>query len=155
MDNHTNEIIPSESGKVLAEFSLPSQPGNERQAMELVVAAIQDLELPQATIERLKTAVGEAVMNAMEHGNKYNPSLPVDIRIAASTGSLSIFVTDHGEDVIKEPSEPPNLEAKLEGLQSPRGWGLFLIEHMVDELNFTSGDHHHTIELIIHIPGRP
>jgi anti-sigma regulatory factor (Ser/Thr protein kinase) len=31
-------------------------------------------------------------------------------------------------------AEVPDLEAKLAGEQKPRGWGLFLIEAMVDEL---------------------
>jgi anti-sigma regulatory factor (Ser/Thr protein kinase) len=47
----------------------------------------------------------------------------------------------------------PNLEAKLAGLQSPRGWGLFLIEKMVDEMHVTSDEDHHTIELILHLKG--
>ena len=34
-------------------------------------------------------------------------------------------------------AEVPDLEAKLEGLQRPRGWGLFLIENMVDETRET------------------
>ena len=32
-------------------------------------------------IDRLKTAVAEATMNAMEHGNKYDDGLPVLIEI--------------------------------------------------------------------------
>ena len=47
----------------------------------------------------------------------------------------------------------PDLEAKLEGLQSPRGWGLFLIKNMVDEMHITSDVVHHTIELVMHLEG--
>ena len=49
--------------------------------------------------------------------------------------------------------EVPDLEAKLAGLQSPRGWGLFLIEKMVDEMRVTSDETHHTIELVMHLEG--
>jgi hypothetical protein len=48
----------------------------------------------------------------------------------------------------------PDLEAKLAGMQSPRGWGLFLIQNMVDEMNVTGDEHHHTVELILHLDGR-
>jgi hypothetical protein len=41
----------------------------------------------------------------------------------------------------------PNLEAKLAGEQSPRGWGLFLIEKMVDAMRTSTDDQYHTIEL--------
>ena len=47
----------------------------------------------------------------------------------------------------------PDLDAKLAGLQTPRGWGLFLIEKMVDEMHLTSNETHHTIELILHLKG--
>jgi anti-sigma regulatory factor (Ser/Thr protein kinase) len=57
--------------RTLAELSMPSEPGNERRAMEEVAAAVGGLELAGPTLERLKTAVAEATMNAMEHGNHY------------------------------------------------------------------------------------
>jgi anti-sigma regulatory factor (Ser/Thr protein kinase) len=47
----------------------------------------------------------------------------------------------------------PDLEAKLAGQQTPRGWGLFLIQNMVDEMNVVSDDVHHTMELILHLKG--
>jgi serine phosphatase RsbU (regulator of sigma subunit)/anti-sigma regulatory factor (Ser/Thr protein kinase) len=139
--------------QLLAEFSLPSEPGNEIQAMQMVVAAIQGLNLPGATLDRLKTAVAETAMNAIEHGNKYREDLPVDIVVRASRTALSIRITDRGGG--KEIPEPqtPNLEAKLAGLQSPRGWGLFLIKNMVDEMNITTDEIHHTVELIFLLAG--
>jgi serine/threonine-protein kinase RsbW len=53
----------------MAEFPVSSEPGNERQAMESVASMIKDLGLAQQRLERLKTAVAEATLNAMEHGN--------------------------------------------------------------------------------------
>lgn len=35
--------------------------------------------MPADRLERLKTAVGEATMNAMEHGNRYDPEKPVAV----------------------------------------------------------------------------
>jgi serine/threonine-protein kinase RsbW len=60
--------------RTLAELSVPSEPGNERRAMEKVAGAVEGLGLPAPTLERLKTAVAEATMNAMEHGNHYRRS---------------------------------------------------------------------------------
>ncbi|MBK6434003.1 hypothetical protein [Candidatus Amarolinea dominans] len=45
----------------------------------------------------------------------------------------------------------PDLEAKLAGLQSPRGWGLFLIRSMVDDMRVTEDGVHHTVELIMNL----
>ena len=145
---------PEDPGwRTLLKFDLPSEPGNERQAMERVAEAVQDLGLSSVRLERLKTAVAEATMNAMEHGNAYEPDLPVSVQVAASMDAVSVRITDHGGgEEISEP-EIPDLDAKLAGLQSPRGWGLFLIKEMVDEFHVTSDEVHHTIELVVNLQG--
>ncbi|HZY64548.1 MAG TPA: ATP-binding protein, partial [Rubrobacteraceae bacterium] len=105
--------------RTLADFSLSSEPGNERGAMERVAGAVRDLDLDPRMLERLKTAVSEATMNAMEHGNDYRPEVPVAIRVLASAKELSVYITDQGGDPVPvSGGEAPDLEAKLEGLQT-------------------------------------
>jgi len=140
--------------RTLAEFSVPSEPGNERQAMELVADVIKDLGLTQQRLERFKTAVAEATLNAMEHGNLYRAELPVLIEVSASDTQLSVKITDEGSGPSAFHSETPDLEAKLQGMQTPRGWGLFLIKNMVDDMEVTGDEHHHTVELILHLDGQ-
>ena len=140
--------------RTLAELSVPSEPGNERRAMEEVAGAVEGLGLPDRTLERLKTAVAEATMNAMEHGNNYRSEAPVVIEVSASEADLSVKLTDEGSGPPAFDSETPDLEAKLEGMQTPRGWGLFLIKSMVDEMSVTGDEHHHTVELIVHLDER-
>jgi anti-sigma regulatory factor (Ser/Thr protein kinase) len=140
--------------RTLAELSVPSEPGNERRAMEEVAAVVSGLGLPERTLERLKTAVAEATMNAMEHGNHYRAELPVLIEVSASEADLSVKITDEGSGPPAFDTETPDLEAKLEGMQTPRGWGLFLIKSMVDEMEVTGDDNHHTVELILHLDGQ-
>jgi len=142
--------------RTLAELTLASEPGNERQAMEQVVEAVHVLNLPTRRVEQLKTAVAEATMNAMEHGNRYQPDKPVSIRVLANQSVLSIRITDHGGShtlPADAGTEVPDLEAKLAELQTPRGWGLFLIKHMVDEMHISSDATHHTVELIMYLEG--
>ena len=139
--------------RTLAELSIPSEPGNERRAMEEVAAVVSDLGLSENTLERLKTAVAEATMNAMEHGNHYRVELPVLIKVSVSEVDLSVKITDEGSGPPAFHSQTPDIEAKLEGMQTPRGWGLFLIKNMVDGMNVTGDEHHHTVELILHLDG--
>lgn len=150
-DDHTDSLQERKAMTILGEFSLPSEPGNERQAMEEVVQQIGESALSNGQMEKLKTAVAEATMNAMEHGNNYQADMPVQIEVLSSDKELSVRITDHGGGQPIPNSEAPDLEAKLAGEQSPRGWGLFLIQNMVDEMNVSSDDTHHTIELIVHI----
>lgn len=149
---------PSDNGKTgwrtLATFNIPSQQGNERQAMEQVAEVVNDMEWMNSRLEQLKTAVAEATMNAMEHGNKYQADIPVKIQVRANDKSISVMITDRGGQDATIPEETsPDLEAKLAGQQSPRGWGLFLIENMVDEMKIHNQADHHTIELIMNFEG--
>ncbi len=73
----------------------------------------------------------------------------VDVAVRASEAAISVSITDHGGGPPAFESPAPDLEAKLAGLQTPRGWGLFLIEKMVDSMRVTTDGAHHTIELIM------
>lgn len=137
----------------LARFSLPSAPGNERQVMSRVAELVSDFGLPEARLQKLKTAVAEATMNAMEHGNQYRADRPVAVRLLTGEGALAVHITDQGGGQSVPEPVTPDLDAKLAGLQSPRGWGLFLIEKMVDEMNTASDATHHTVELIMKLKG--
>jgi anti-sigma regulatory factor (Ser/Thr protein kinase) len=138
--------------KLLDEFAIASEPGNERLAIDRVAQAVEGIGLG-SRLEQIKTAVGEATMNAMEHGNKYGPELPVLIRVIASPGRLIIAITDSGGEQAIPTPPTPDLDAKLAGMQTPRGWGLFLIQNMVDDLRTSSDGLRHTIELIFDLEG--
>ena len=105
-----------------------------------------------ARLERLKTADAEATMNAMEHGNRSTPIWRSRSRVARSDAALSVRITDHGGGREIPAAETPDIEAKLDGQQSPRGWGLFLIQNMVDEVRADERRRRHTLELD-HAPG--
>jgi serine/threonine-protein kinase RsbW len=140
--------------RTLAELSLPSEPGNERRASEEVARAVSELGLPQRSLERLKTAVAEATKNAMEHGNRYDPEVPVKIQVWLLEERLLVRIIDRGSGPPPSPNaQTPDLEAKLEGMQTQRGWGLFLIKNMVDEMRVSGNPDHHTVELVIYLEG--
>jgi anti-sigma regulatory factor (Ser/Thr protein kinase) len=141
------------TGSLDVSFTIPSEQGNERAASERVAEAVASLGLESARLERLKTAVSEAVMNAIEHGNQSNPELPVEIGIRREAGELLVRITDEGGEREIAEAETPDLEAKIEGLQKPRGWGLFLIKNMVDDLRVTTDGIHHTVELVMRLEG--
>ena len=145
-----NGAVPAD---VLAEFEVQSAEGNERLAIARVSEAVAGLGIADSRLERLKTAVGEATMNAMEHGSGYREDRPVSVRVLTGDGRVRVQITDLGGAPPEKEHEIPDLEAKLEGLQRPRGWGLFLIENMVDETRETSDGEHHTLELGLRLEG--
>jgi len=149
----TPPAAPAE--RELTAFEVASELGNERQAIDKVAAAVAGLGLEGLRLERLKTAVGEATMNAIEHGNGNRPELPVEVSVVTDDTDLKVRITDQGGERPLPEVETPDLEAKLAGLQTPRGWGLFLIKEMVDDLHTAVDEHHHTIELTMHLKEAP
>ena len=152
-DSTTDVPPPEPERQLLGAWRLPSEEGNERIAMHKVIDAIAGLGLPANRLDRLKTAVSEATMNAIEHGNKYDPDKPVLLEVLASDVDVLVRVMDHGGSTPLPEPETPNLDAKLAGLQSPRGWGLFLIKNLVDEMRTGSDGTHHVIELVMRLQG--
>ena len=139
----------------LASFALASVPGSERVALAQVAASVADLNLPPRRLDKLKTAVAEATMNAIEHGNDSRPDLPVRVEVFQSGAEVIVTITDRGgrsDDGDPENSaELPDLDRKLDGEQGPRGWGLFLIRHMVDAMAITTRGERHTVRLMMRI----
>ncbi|MGH7642473.1 MAG: ATP-binding protein [Candidatus Dormibacteria bacterium] len=139
----------------LAAFVLPSEPGNERQALALVTQAVAGSGLSANQLERLKTAVAEATMNAIEHGNHDLAELPVEVAVFEERGAVVVTISDRGAVASPQPTpELPDLDEKLAGLQTPRGWGLFLIRHMVDAVDEIRDGDRHTVRLTVR-PGSP
>ena len=72
--------------RIVTAFSVPGEEGNERLAMDRVAASVDGLGLAPARLERLKTAVSEATMNAIEYGSQGRPEVPVDIVVETTAG---------------------------------------------------------------------
>jgi serine/threonine-protein kinase RsbW len=141
-------------------FSLPSEPGNERLALARVAGTVKDLGLSEARLEKLKTAVAEATMNAIEHGNGNHAEIPVEVEVSQDGDEIIVAISDQGGDATpgdaqagRALAEEPDLLKKLDGAQSPRGWGLFLIRNMVDAMDITTNGQRHTIWLTMRTGG--
>ena len=116
--------------------------------MDRVAASIADLGLAPARFERLKTAVSEAAMNAIEYGSQGDPDVPVDIVVETTADAVVVRITDRAlSGGVPTDPEAPDLERKLAGDQKPRGWGLFLIRNMVDSMDVTSDGSTQTVTL--------
>jgi anti-sigma regulatory factor (Ser/Thr protein kinase) len=131
-------------------FALASEPGNERLAISRIAETASSAGISAGRLERLKTAVAEATMNAIEHGNKNQAQIPVDVEIIQTGDEITVAISDQGGAPTQDPAadaEEPDLVKKLAGAQRPRGWGLFLIRNMVDAMEVTTDGQRHTVWL--------
>jgi serine/threonine-protein kinase RsbW len=119
------------------ELRLPSRLGYEKVAMNTAASVARLMGFGDDRVEDLKTAVAEACINAMEHGNKLDDSLTVGVILSMDKDSLEVKVTDTGEGP-KGTTAAPDIDKKMHGEEDARGMGMFLIQALVDEAEWVS-----------------
>jgi serine/threonine-protein kinase RsbW len=144
LDEHTIEV------------NLPNKLGYERIAMACSASFAKIVGFLPERIEDLKTAVSEACLNAMEHGNKKHPDKRVLITMNYKDHVFSVTVMDQGEGMIETPEIPkkPDIEKKIEMLEPHRGLGMFLIEQLVDQVEYNKmTDEGHMVRMVLKLTG--
>jgi len=119
------------------EVRLPSVLGFEKVAMGTAASAARLMGFSDDRVEDLKTAIAEACINAMEHGNRFNENLRVAVTLTLSDDALEVRVADRGTGM-KKPVIAPDIDRKMHGDEPPRGLGLFLIQSLVDEVEWVA-----------------
>jgi serine/threonine-protein kinase RsbW len=120
------------------EVRLPSRLGFEKVAMSTAASVAKLMGFREERIEDLKTAIAEACINAIEHGNRLNEKLSVGVVLSAAADALEIKVIDDGKGMSQQPTKP-DIDRKMHGEEDPRGMGMFLIQALVDEAEWVVG----------------
>ena len=88
---------------------------------------------PRRVRFHLRTALAEALANAIVYGNRQDPTKLVDVRVEFGPEVVHVHVRDEGDGFdhasLPDPTSPDRISLD-------RGRGLFLIRHLVDELQF-------------------
>jgi serine/threonine-protein kinase RsbW len=144
-----DETAASKANSV--ELSLPSRLGYEKVAMNTAASVAKLMGFSDDRVEDLKTAVAEACINSMEHGNKLDETLKVGVILSLRKDSLEVKVRDQGAGT-RGDVHVPDIDKKMHGEESPRGLGMFLIQSLVDEAEWVSSgkDGSHT-RLVIYL----
>jgi serine/threonine-protein kinase RsbW len=128
----------SERRTTNVEVRLPSRMGFEKVAMSTAASVAKLMGFRDDRVEDLKTAVAEACINAIEHGNRMNEKLSVGVVLSAGADSLEVKVIDDGKGMRTRPTTP-DIDRKMHGEEDPRGMGMFLIQALVDEAEWVAG----------------
>jgi serine/threonine-protein kinase RsbW len=128
----------SELKSTTVEVRLPTRLGYEKVAMSTASAVAKLMGFREDRIEDLKTAVAEACINAIEHGNRLDEKLSVGMVLRAGADTLEVKVLDDGKGISKRPAKP-DIDRKMHGQEDPRGLGMFLIQALVDEAEWVAG----------------
>ncbi len=117
------------------ELYIPNVLGSEKIAMERVATVAKEIGFSRNRIEDLKTAVSEACLNAIEHGNKMDTDTKVGIYLSLDKSKMKVLVEDNGSGIRGEIKEP-NIDSKIKGDADFRGWGIFIIKRLIDDIQF-------------------
>ena len=115
-------------------LDVPSDLGMVGDAVELVATHLPPGTLsPRRISFNLRTALAEALGNAIRYGNGEDPDRIVRVYVELGRDFVRIHVDDdgHGFDSsrVPDPTHPDNLEREY-------GRGLFVIRHLVDDVAF-------------------
>src|SRR5215831_6204029 len=109
-----------------------------------------DAGFPDEDVMKIAMAVREAAVNAVLHGNAYDPGKKVKMDFVRTQDALVITIRDQGKGLdlskIPDPLAPENL-------LKTSGRGIFLIRSFMDEVEIHPSQAGTEIKLIKHVHG--
>ncbi|MBD3165489.1 ATP-binding protein [bacterium] len=135
--------------------------GERNREVELTIPMLQDMELAasrvaEALAEVLKfdeekraevsMALLEACINSFEHSKSEDRKVYITFQTAPD--ELKITLRDHGVGFQRESIDPPKIEEKLRPGVRKRGWGLKLMESLMDSVAIDSDEYGTTIVMV-------
>ena len=149
----SDETPNAEANDKVIELRLPSRLGYERVAMDTASSLARRMGFAESRVESLKTAISEAVTNAIEHGNAHDSATKVVVLLTARNDELIVSVADQGRKqldhnlTIRRPQIEEALHASDKG-----GWGIWLIRELMDEVEFTTAPSGgNQVRMVIHL----
>ncbi|NDC54880.1 MAG: ATP-binding protein [Planctomycetia bacterium] len=106
------------------DYELPSERGSSRLVMDELLEQLGVHGWPPSDIFGIHLATEEAIVNAIVHGNKFDPAKTVRVACAVSQDRARIEVTDDGAGF--DPASVPDCTLE-ERLEVPSGRGVMLM----------------------------
>lgn len=121
---------------------LPMAPDMEVLASQAATAMAEFMGMTPDKIDEVRMAVVEACINAFEHSHAVERKVDITFSVEGEEDEqperLCITVHDRGVGFVPEAVEQPRLAEKLKAKRK-RGWGIKIIQGLMDEVRFDSG----------------
>lgn len=117
-------------------FIIPSDFAESRQVQSRILEELQRYDYAPDAIFAIKLALEEAIINAIKHGNKFDPAKVVRIEAHVSPQQTEIIIEDEGAGFERSSVPDPTAD---ENLHSLHGRGLLLMESYMNEVNYSRG----------------
>lgn len=117
--------------------SIPMLPDMELAVSSLATALANSINLKPDKVDEIKMAIIEACLNSFEH-SKSNDQM-VHVRFLVKPKELEITVRDNGHGFDPSKIKKPDIAKKMtDPSEGKRGWGLQIIESLMDSVNIES-----------------
>jgi len=130
--------------KPSVELKLPIIPNMELIATQTAEVIARHMNLNEEQSGEISMALIEACINAFEHSKSDNN---VFIHFLIEEDSLVVKVIDQGIGFDKTKVEIPKIENKIGKEERKRGWGLQLIQELMDSVEFESNSDGTTVTM--------
>jgi len=131
-------------------YTLDSTLETVNSAEETASKIASEAGFDEEEVMKIGMAVREAAVNAVLHGNAYDPGKKVTVNFERNTQDLVITIRDQGKGLdlskIPDPLAPENL-------LKTSGRGIFLIRSFMDEVEINPSKTGTEIKLIKHVHG--
>ena len=116
---------------------IPMIPEMELMASTMAEAVAGFMKLDPDTVDEIKLAIIEACINAIGHSTSEDQCVSVNFEIQED--SLTIQISDFGQGFDVGPVRQ-ELDKRHQDGQRKRGWGLKIMEELMDEVHVESGE---------------
>jgi len=131
------------SKRSIVELKLPAIPDIELAATKTSEIVAKHMKLSEEKSAEINMALIEACINAFEHSKSKKD---IYIKFIVDEESLTIKVIDKGVGFDKSKVKIPNIEKKLKNKRK-RGWGLKLINELMDSVEWESSEKGTTVTM--------
>src|SRR5438477_12913166 len=116
------------------ELTIPSRLEEMESVHVLIAEAVKEYKLTSDLAHWIELTISESMINAIQHGNKADPTKKATLKISSTGDSIEIIVEDQGSgfklDTVADPTDMANL-------LKPSGRGILIIRSFMDEVDLS------------------
>jgi len=122
----------------IEKMTVPMEPNQELQVIERAEKLARELGFDRDSIDEIKLAVIEAVINAIEHGRNAERIVYITFGLSHQPLRMTITISDSGAGFNPDSVREPDIREKINKRERKRGWGLKIMHNLMDDVIINS-----------------